>query len=118
MSGKLAKSQIPFLPLYLKTAELMTALANLKQAVRSGTPLEHFNNDENQLPQNGDGYRYFEFQVGNAHANDPRPAGRKRLVIEAREIQELSPHRGIVGHMLEIYYTPAHYVKSSFYRLP
>jgi hypothetical protein len=115
VSGRIHKSRIPIRSHASLAPEVREEIANAKNALKAGPALPFFDNlpdralaDGPPLPVLSDGCRYFELQVGEAHPDDSRPRGRRRLVLEVHQ-----PSRRI----LEIYYTENHYAKFTFVRI-
>jgi guanyl-specific ribonuclease Sa len=82
---------------------------NLKvgRNIRAGANLIPFENREGGLPSAAVGQVYYEHQVGEAHAGDPEPRGKRRLVAL------VDPGRNI----LKIYFTDAHYTLGKWNQL-
>lgn len=114
MSGKIQKSQIR--PVHRKDLppEVYEEWIRCKESARSLSGKRFTNErggfvgDGSPLPKPAKGFGYFEFQVGAAHSDDPRPTGKRRLVLEVHL------QNGDVG---ESYYTDLHYCKGSFIRI-
>ncbi len=90
-------------------------IINAKKDIDQNISLSLFGNAYGQVPGEGPplpalshGCKYVEFQVGSAHAGDPKRAGRRRLVFEV--------HVGS-RKVKETYYTEDHYAKFTFYRI-
>ena len=77
-----------------------TARAPVQPAGPTG--ILHHNAPE-VLPRTRPGENYYEYQIGEARPNDPRPRGRKRLVVLVRGTK-----------ILKLYFTAEHYKKGSF----
>jgi guanyl-specific ribonuclease Sa len=87
--------------------DVRVALIGLKNDLRAGTRLETFWNREGVLPPVAAGQVYYEYQVGQAHAGDPRPRGSRRLV-------------GLVDagrNLLRVYFTDSHYTGGQWMQL-
>lgn len=116
MSGRIAKSQIPIRGRMSLPPDALTALIQAKNALKQGQRLRAFGNQRGRtdlegppLPAPSDGCSYYEIQVGQARPDDPQgEAGARRLVLEVNESSD---------QIMEIYYTEAHYAKTSFFRI-
>lgn len=115
MSGRIHKSRIPTRIQASLAPEVREEIANAKNALKAGATLVFFQNRPDRalaggppLPVLSDGCRYIEFQVGEAHPDDSRPRGRRRLVFEVHQPS---------GRIQETYYTEDHYVKFTFVRI-
>src|SRR5687767_7717010 len=115
MSNRIHVSRIPVKSQASLPSDAREALITAKNDLRLGVALGRFSNsrgaydgDGSPLPKLSAGCVYHEVSVGAARKGDPRPAGRKRLVIEfhvtSRQIKE-------------VFYTEDHYLKFSFYRV-
>lgn len=124
MSGRISKSQIPFLahaslPTYARIA-LIEAKNKLKhgtaEELAKGTLFRTFQNKQGAtnlegppLPAPDLGCQLFEFDVGQAHEGDPKGRrGVKRLVLEINISSK---------QIMEVYLTEEHYAKTSFVRI-
>jgi guanyl-specific ribonuclease Sa len=85
----------------------MEAISRVKSRVRAGGAVAQFNNNGYILPAAGRGQYYIEYDVGQAHAGDPRPRGSRRLVAL------MGPN----GWFHKIYFTDDHYTRGSFVRI-
>lgn len=87
--------------------DLRVAIIEFKNSLKAGIDLKtgrllkdlEFENREGELPPLSAGNRYYKYRVGQAHAGDDRPAGKRRLVAL------VNPARVI----LKIYFTETHY---------
>jgi guanyl-specific ribonuclease Sa len=87
--------------------DLRIALIAFKNDVKTGRNLTPYENRDGGLPAAAAGQTYYEYQVGEAHAEDPRPRGKRRLVAL------LDPARNI----LKIYFTDSHYTLGEWKQL-
>ena len=87
--------------------DVRVALIGLKNDLRVGRSLEPFENREGRLPPLAAGQAYYEYQVGQAHAGDPRPRGKRRLValVDAGR------------NLLKVFFTDAHYTGGQWMQL-
>lgn len=87
--------------------DVRVALIGFKQQIRVGRGLVEFENREGGLPATAAGQTYYEFQVGQAHAGDPNPRGKRRLValVDAGR------------NILKVYFTDAHYTLGNWMQL-
>jgi guanyl-specific ribonuclease Sa len=116
MSGRLAKSQVPIMGHSQLPPDAKRALIEAKNTLRRDLPFRTFDNQRGRtelegppLPEPSQGYLYAEFDVGQARPEDPKgERGTRRLVLEIRKS---------TYEILEIYFTPNHYEKFSFYRI-
>jgi guanyl-specific ribonuclease Sa len=81
--------------------DVRVALTAFKNQLRSGKELTVFRNKEGRLPTATAGQTYYEYYVGQAHAGDARPAGKRRLVAR------VDTGRNI----LKIYFSDEHYTR-------
>jgi guanyl-specific ribonuclease Sa len=104
------KASMPIVRAIQLPNDVRTAIATLKTRIRASLPRQRdvFENRHSPLPNADQGCQYYRIQVGAAHPGDPRPAGRRRLVVEvnvkAREIRE-------------IYFSDEHYRSGTFRRV-
>jgi guanyl-specific ribonuclease Sa len=87
--------------------DVRVALIEFKNQLRVGRGLVPFGNREGGLPATAAGQVYYEHQVGQAHAGDPEPRGKRRLV-------------GLVdaGHnLLKVYFSDRHYTLGNWMQL-
>src|ERR1041385_68351 len=115
MPGKIPVSQIPVKPFPSLPPEVREFVAHGKNHIRAWHGVRSFQNKRGEdqwdgapLPKCSAGCGYVEYQVGAAHPNDPRRAGKRRLVFEVH-----IPTRKIQ----RTYYTDRHYAKGSFIRI-
>ncbi len=87
--------------------DVRVAVATFKNLLRTGANLDVFENAENGLPALAAGQIYYEYQVGQAHAGDPRPRGKRRLVAL------VDAGRNIV----KIYFSDSHYTQGQWMQL-
>jgi guanyl-specific ribonuclease Sa len=87
--------------------DVRVALVQFKNQIKTGARLEPFENQEGALPPPAAGQAYYEYQVGQAHPEDPRPRGKRRLValVDAGR------------NVLRMYFTDAHYTLGSWVQL-
>jgi guanyl-specific ribonuclease Sa len=60
--------------------DVRVALIDFKTQIKSGADLVVFENSEGGLDRLAAGEAYYEFDVGQAHAGDAEPRGKRRLV--------------------------------------
>jgi ribonuclease len=101
VSGKGHKSQF-------RTLSENKLPADVRAALRSKKGPTEFKNKENELPDPQQGYEYREFDVGQAHAGDAQPRGKRRLVLEI--------HKS-TGRVGEKYFSDTHYTRGTFFRI-
>jgi hypothetical protein len=79
--------------------DVRVAIVEFKNALKTGVILTAYKNWDNGLPQAPVGQTYYEWDVGEAHAGDPEPRGKRRLValVDAG------------GNILKVYFTDTHY---------
>ena len=61
-------------------ADVRVAIIEFKQQIRIGRGLTDYENRDGGLPPLAAGQRYYRYQVGQAHAGDLQPRGKRRLV--------------------------------------
>jgi len=83
------------------------ALIAFKTQIRTRLNLTVFDNREGGLPPAAVGQTYYEYQVGQAHAGDPRQRGKRRLVALVDAGQ----------NVLRMYFTDSHYTLGEWMQL-
>ena len=97
--GMLSNDRLP--------VDVRIALAEFKNQLKAGRQLVPFENREDGLPATAAGQTYYEYQVGQAHAGDAQPRGKRRLValVDAGR------------NVLRMYFTDAHYTLGGWVQL-
>jgi hypothetical protein len=102
------KAQIPTIRSNLLAPDLRTAIADVKTRLKSSLPGEQFRNEEHRLPRPDRGCEFRKIRVGAARPGDPRPAGKRRLIVEVNLKSR---------QIMEVYFSDSHYMAGSFRRL-
>ncbi|HEY2785981.1 MAG TPA: ribonuclease domain-containing protein [Fimbriiglobus sp.] len=87
--------------------DVRIAVVEFKNRIKTGQGLVPFGNREGRLPALTVGQAYYEFQVGQAHAGDDQPRGKRRLVAL------LDAGRNVV----KIFFTDQHYTQGIWRQL-
>jgi hypothetical protein len=87
--------------------DVRVAVVEFKNNLKAGHNLTPYDNRDGGLPVATIGQSYYEQQVGQAHAGDPRPRGKRRLVAL------IDP----AGNVLRIYFSDSHYTLGQWRQL-
>jgi hypothetical protein len=104
MSGLIAKSQIPVKSQASLLPDAKLALIEIKNLLKAGGTLRSFGNEKSPsthdgppLPALSNGCAYFEKQVGQARADDPKGVkGSKRFVVEVNVASKQANHGNLL----------------------
>jgi guanyl-specific ribonuclease Sa len=87
--------------------DVRRSMIEFKNQIKTGGNLVVFENREGGLPATAAGQTYYEYQVGQAHAGDANPRGKRRLVAL------VDPARNV----LRMYFTDLHYTVGEWMQL-
>lgn len=96
--------------------DVRVARTQFKNAIKTGLPLDEFENDKGGLDPAPIGCTYYKFQVRQAHAGDPRRRGKRRLVALVDKCVRPPARAGRKVHAM--YFSDAHYTLGQWWELP